>query len=388
MAVYLTVLLSMLNQISMKGGKMLVALYAIDLKASPVTIGLLISTYAIFPLLMAVYAGRVSDRFGVRRPMIFGSIGMAVSLMIPAIFQSIPALFASAALIGMANIFFHVSSHNLIGSIGGAKDRTANFGTFSLGAAISGMAGPVMVGFLVDYWGYIPTYYTLAAIAVGPGTFMLFYAGFIPARIVSKIEKKAGGVMDLMKIKPLRNTFITSGVILTGIDLFNFYMPIHGRSIGLSASVIGIIIGMQAAAAFVVRLWMPWMARKYGETRILSCSLLVAGFTFFLFPFFQNPQVLAAISFLLGLALGCGQPLSIILTYNHSPPGRAGEALGLRLTVNKFTQILVPVVFGSLGAAFGVFPIFMANAVMLLAGGVNNFRHEKDQPPAPPVPPA
>jgi MFS family permease len=382
MAVYLTVFLAMLNQIGMKGGKMLVALYAIDLHASPFTIGMLISTYAVFPLMMAVYAGRVSDRFGVRRPMVCGSIGLALSLLIPTVFRSVPSLFISAALIGIANIFFHVASHNLTGSLGKPSDRTANFGTFSLGAAISGMIGPMMVGFLVDYWGYVPTYYALSSIAVFPGLFMMVYAGFIPARIVQKEAKQTGRVMDLVKIKLLRNTLYTSGVILTGIDLFNFYMPIHGRAIGLSASVIGVIIGMQAAAAFVVRLWMPWMARKYGEMRILSCSLLIAGLTFFLFPFFNNPQILAAISFLLGLALGCGQPLSIILTYNHSPPGRAGEALGLRLTVNKFTQILVPMIFGSLGGAFGVYPIFMSNAVLLLLGGFNNFRHEQDEPPA------
>ena len=72
---------------------------------------------------------------------------------------------------------------------------------------------------------------------------------------------------------------------------------------------------------------------------------------------------------MLGLGLGCGQPLSIVLTYNDSPPGRAGEALGMRLTVNKFTQIAVPIAFGSLGTAAGVFPVFWANAVLLLIGG-------------------
>ena len=75
------------------------------------------------------------------------------------------------------------------------------------------------------------------------------------------------------------------------------------------------------------------------------------------------------ISFVLGLGLGCGQPLSIILTYNHAPANRAGEALGLRLTVNKFTEILVPIAFGSLGTAAGIFPVFWANALLLLIGG-------------------
>ena len=76
------------------------------------------------------------------------------------------------------------------------------------------------------------------------------------------------------------------------------------------------------------------------------------------------------VAFLLGIGLGCAQPLTIILTYNHAPPGRSGEALGMRLTVNKLTQIVVPVVFGGIGSAFGLLPVFWANGAFLLAGGV------------------
>jgi MFS family permease len=377
MSVYLIVFLAVLNQIALKGSKMLVALHAIELHANPFAIGMLISMYAIFPLMLAIYAGRISDRFGVRWSLALGSFGMCGSLLIAAFFPVMPALFLAAALIGIANIFFHVSSHNLIGSLSEAHARTSNFGTFSLGAAISGMIGPVLVGFMVDRAGYATTYYALSAIAIIPGIFLLFHAGFIPAKVHGEEQARSGGVGELLALPRLRNTLITSGVILTGIDLFNFYMPIYGRSIGLTASVIGVIIGMQAAASFVVRLGMPWTARKYGEMRVLTWSLVMAGITFLLFPAFEHPAVLAAIAFLLGLALGCGQPLSIILTYNHSPPGRAGEALGMRLTVNKFIQIMVPLAFGSLGSAFGVYPIFWANAVLLLAGGFNNAKQQQ-----------
>lgn len=383
MAVYLTVLLSVLNQIGLKGSKMLVALYAIELHASPFTIGLLISMYAIFPLMLAVYAGRYSDRVGMRRPMVLGSFALCGGMMVPTMFPVMGALFVSAALVGTANIFFHVASHNLIGALGGPAERTANFGTFSLGSAMSGMIGPMLVGFMVDRAGYTASYYALAAVTIWPGLFLLFWHSFIPPPRPHAEAAAHGSALELLKIPRLRNTLLTSGLILTGMDLFNFYMPIHGRAIGLSASVIGVVVGMQAAAAFVVRIWMPAMSHKYGEMRILTWSLLMSGATFLLFPAFRDPVVLAAISFLLGLGLGCGQPLSTILTYNHSPPGRSGEALGMRLTVNKFTQIMVPLVFGSLGSAFGIFPIFWTSAALLLGGGINNARHEKDVDPAP-----
>ena len=369
MSIYLTALLAILNQVAVKGSRMLVALYAIELGASPLAIGALISTYAIFPLVLAVYAGRVSDRRGVRGPMMMGSLGIAAGLVLPAVFPALPTLFLSSALIGTAALFFQISVHNLVGSLGAGLERTRNFSTYSLAASMSGFIGPLLVGFAIDHSGYLPTYLLLAAVACIPGAVLASHPGFIPARLKSLNEKHGGSVKDLLGSPSLRRTFFTSGLIVTGIDLFNFYMPIYGRSIDLSATVIGTILGMQAAAAFVVRLWMPTLAKRFGERSVLTASLVVAGVTYFAFPGFQNPYVLGLISFVLGLGLGCGQPLSIILTYNDSPPNRAGEALGLRLTVNKFTQIVVPIAFGSLGTAAGMHPVFWMNALLLLAGG-------------------
>lgn len=369
MAIYLTVLLAILSQTALKGSKMLVALYAIELGASPLVIGMLVSMYAVFPVLLAVYAGRISDRAGVRPPMVLGSLGMACGLLLPVFLPSMAMLFISSALIGIATLFFHVSVHNLVGSLGEAHERTGNFSTFSLGASISGFAGPLLVGVMVDHSGYLPTYAVLAVIAAIPGIVLLRYAGFIPPRVKAAAADRRGSVQDLLGSAALRRTYITGGLIITGIDLYNFYLPIYGRSIGLSASAIGIVLGMQAAAAFAVRLWMPRLARRFSEQRVLTASLLVAGVTYLGFPLVENAFLLGIISFVLGLGLGCGQPLSIILTYNHAPANRAGEALGLRLTVNKFTEIIVPIAFGSLGTAAGVFPVFWANALLLMIGG-------------------
>ncbi|MNC91975.1 hypothetical protein D3C83_83260 [compost metagenome] len=49
----------------------------------------------------------------------------------------------------------------------------------------------------------------------------------------------------------------------------------------------------------------------------------------------------------------------------------------MRVTINQFTHIVVPIVFGSLGTAFGVAPVFLANALILAGGGVLNRRNRK-----------
>src|SRR5918996_6214175 len=134
MTVYLVVLMSMLNSIGQRGSKVAVALYALELGAGAAAVGVLAALFAVFPLLLAVQAGRLSDRLGVRVPIMLGALIMAAGLAVPLASSGIAWLFLCAALIGLGHIFFHVSVHNLVGSLGGAAARTKNFATFALGS--------------------------------------------------------------------------------------------------------------------------------------------------------------------------------------------------------------------------------------------------------------
>jgi MFS family permease len=145
-------------------------------------------------------------------------------------------------------------------------------------------------------------------------------------------------------------------------------MPIYGHSIGLSATMIGVVLGAHAAAQFVVRTLLPLLVRRWGEDRVMTASMLIAGATFLLFPFVEQVGFLLVLSFVLGLGLGVGQPLSVIMTYNRAPAGRTGEALGVRFTLVNLTHMVIPLAFGTIGSALGLVTVFLANAV-LMAGG-------------------
>jgi len=175
---------------------------------------------------------------------------------------------------------------------------------------------------------------------------------------------------DLLANRPLRRTLIMSGVTLTGIELFSFYLPVYGRAIDLSPSAIGMILSTYAVAGFLVRAFMHRLAQRFGEIGMLTASLFLAAAAYAAVPAFTDGVALAAAAFALGLALGSAQPLTIILTYNHAPKGRSGEALGMRIMANKVTQIGVPLMFGGVGAALGSVPVFLATGAFLLGGGV------------------
>jgi MFS-type transporter involved in bile tolerance (Atg22 family) len=173
----------------------------------------------------------------------------------------------------------------------------------------------------------------------------------------------------LWRIPSLRIAIIAAGIIGSAQDLFQFYMPIYGTSVGLSASAIGTILGVAHLAAFVIRGILPFLAKKLTEAQVLGGAIFVAAISFALFPLFQNAYALGAIAFLLGLGVGCAMPMTMSLLYAFAPPNRIAEAFGLQKTVGNVSHLAVPIVFGSLAAVAGYATVFLSNSGLLAACG-------------------
>jgi MFS family permease len=369
MAIYLIVLMCTLNHAGFGGSRVAVSLYALELGANQLAIGVLMALYGLCPMLLAVYIGKLADRVGPRLPMLVGTMGVAVALILPPLFPGLATLYITALLIGTSFHFFFIAVTGIAGGIGGEGNRVRNYALVSLGFSGAGFLGPMAAGFSIDHLGHLPTFLLLSSFTSIPLLLLWFRSGFLPPAGKPKVADGKRNALDLWRVPVLRNTFIASGIISSAWDLFQFYLPVYGYSIGLSASAIGTVLGVFALATFVIRIVLPRLIKKSREAEILAYSIFVAAFAFALFPFFQNAYALAAISFLLGLGCGCGQPLSMSLIYALSPRGRVSESTGLRVTVNNFAHLMIPLFFGSLGMAFGYFPVFVSNSAMLVAGG-------------------
>ncbi|MFC1816208.1 MFS transporter [Thermodesulfobacteriota bacterium] len=377
MTIYPIVFFCLLVLISQQGNQILVSLFALELGADAFGVGVLISLYSVFPIFIAIYAGKVSDRFGARLPMLFGSQGLALGLLFPYLFPRLSMLYITAPIIGLAHTLFHVSYLHLIGYIDDADQRKRNFGILSLGGSIANFFGPLFTGFLIDNLGYISTYLCLLLNAIVSG-FVLY---FVSKRITTVSKESKGhhkrSLVDLIKNALLRRVLIISGVVVAGVHLYSFYLPVYGYTIGLPASSIGIILSAYAAATFVVRTIMSIRVKPYNEVTVLTLCLLIAGATFFMFPFSRNVLGLVLISFTLGVGLGCGQPLTIVMTYSRAPEGRSGEALGARITANRIAHTAVPLVFGFVGSNFGYTMVFWSITFFLIVSGCINMYSEK-----------
>ena len=141
-----------------------------------------------------------------------------------------------------------------------------------------------------------------------------------------------------------------------------------GHERGLSAAVIGTIFGAFAIAATVIRVLMPFFAKRLREQAVMAVAMLVTAVLFAVYPLLHSAWAMGLCSVLLGLALGTGQPMVMSLLHQITPSHRQGEALGLRLMAINASSVLMPLMFGSAGAVIGVSGLFWAVGAAGLGG--------------------
>jgi MFS family permease len=171
----------------------------------------------------------------------------------------------------------------------------------------------------------------------------------------------------LLRDPPLRRVVIMSGLMVAAWEMYIFYMPLHGHNLGLSASTIGVVLGVYAVGAFFVRFLLPLLLARTTPVRLLANAMLLGAAAYAMLPAIHLSWLLIGASFTIGLVLGVCQPLSMSLAFDRSPEGRTGEVTGLRLTANNVARIVVPIIAGALGTTAGAAPVFWLNATNLLA---------------------
>lgn len=366
--------MAFLTHVGFAGSRLAVPLLAVDQGATPFVVGTVVALYAALPALLALPAGRLTDRLGFKLPLLFGTSGVFIALLLPFGWPSVTTLYFAASLLGVSFTIFQLATQTLAGAIAAPAERTRNFSLLSLGYATANFSGPLIAGVLIDHIGHARTFLALAVPVVPAVVLTAMGSRWIPD-VHTRSGSVRGGVLDLLKIKALRNTLLASGIVSSAWDVYQFFMPIYGRAQGLSATAIGAVLSAFAVAIIFVRAALPLAVRRTGEAQMLTYAMFVSCAAFCLFPLFHSAWPLAAVSFLLGVGCGVGQPLSLTLVYNASPKGRAGEAAGMRITVNQVIHFAIPLLFGGIGSVAGYAAVFLTNAGFLVAGGFISQRY-------------
>ena len=163
---------------------------------------------------------------------------------------------------------------------------------------------------------------------------------------------------DLLALPMMKRMLIVNWLLSSCWDVHTFVVPLMGHDKGLSASVIGTILGVFAIAATAVRSLLPLVAAHLREGAVLAGAMVSTAVLFGIYPFLNSAASMAAASVCLGVSLGCVQPMIMSTLHQITPEHRQGEALGIRLMSINASSVVMPLLFGTAGAVAGVSVVF------------------------------
>lgn len=356
---------------TMTGMRLATPLLALQQGYSAAAVGVLIALFALSQVFLALPAGRFADRHGFKRPMALSVIAACLAASLALVLPVFPVMCLAALLTGGATGTTVIALQRHVGRA--ARDLAELKRVFSwlaIAPAVANFVGPFCAGLLIDNAGHVPAdmlgfRVAFAALALLPVVCWLLSRG---AHEPPPSPPAAGATptraWELLREPMFRRLLFVNWLQSSSWDVHAFVLPILGHERGLSASMIGSILGAFAIAAALVRVLLPLLAARASERSVILTSTLVTAAVFAVYPLLRSAWVMVLSSVVLGFSLGAVQPMVMSMLHQITPHHRHGEALGLRLMMINASSVAMPMLFGSIGALIGIGGVFW------VAGGV------------------
>ncbi|MGJ7494256.1 MFS transporter [Variovorax sp. RT4R15] len=360
---------------AMTGTRLAAPLLALQQGYSAAAVGVMLSLFALTQVFLALPTGRFADRHGLRLPLSI-AVGAATSgAALAAAFPVFPVLCLAALLTGGATGIAVITLQRHVGRAAANPTQLKQvFSWLAISPAAANFVGPFAAGLLIDHAGPTPGAMAGYRMAFGLAA-LLPLACWLLARGATErpITPPPPGApkpraWDLLGQPMFRRLLFVNWLQSASWDVHTFVLPILGHERGLSASVIGSILGAFAVAAAGIRVVLPIVASRLSERSVITVSNVITALVFAVYPLMSSALGMGACSVALGIALGAVQPMVMSMLHQITPHARHGEALGLRVMTLNASSVAMPMLFGAAGALIGVAGVFWVVGGVVAAG--------------------
>lgn len=353
-AYYILCALAFLVMLNEQSSSPVLPLYASQLGASEVVVGIVISSSFVSRTLLEIPVGYISDRVGYRAPLITGFVSSTLAAGLSMLAADASHLIIGRILWGVGMALFFNTSMILVVNMFESKSRGEAMGMFQSIQFIGGFLGAPLGGILGAIFGFRMIFALAAALMLMATIISIsskeLYDVTSPKRIkAQKTEVKTDtwrNAVDAIR-NPVFSYICLTGFIVfsTEVGIFSTIIPIYlNTALGFNVTAIGILLGIKFVGVSGGTFLAGRVAKVAGKPWAYVISLLLLGTAILAMPFFASFEIQAALFLLSGLALGTIFPLLPVTVAEVVIPSVRGTAIGVYRTFFDAGAIVAPIV--------------------------------------------
>ena len=350
----------------------LLPLFAVELGATPQSIGLIVGASTITGIFFKFPSGALSDVLG-RRKMLF--LGLLIFAVVPYSYwwvHDLWLLLAVRFLHGFATAIFAPVAMAMVAELLPER-RGEALGWYSsftqAGRIVGGVAGGYLISDLVFGRGF------LASAMIGL-VILLLFTMFKPGDrlgTTSHVDKKGISMREMLD--GMKQVAMDTRILATsGMEAFQMlasgalmaFLPLYGILIGFHPGQVGVLIGARGLPSILGRPVMGRVSDRIGRRPLIIAGQAVCAVTVALLPWTENFWMLLCLSFLFGLGEAVMLPSTSALVADLCSTRSFGSAMGVFGSVMDMGHASGPILTGLIVGFFGYRAAFGTVAVLLV----------------------
>ena len=320
----------------------LLPVYAHDLGASGLYIGLIFGAFSLSRTFLLPYFGRYSDKKG-RKPFIVAGLSAYALVSITFILaNNVEALIAIRFMQGIASAMIMPAVQAYIGDITPAGREGFTMGLFNMSMFMGLRIGPLIGGVIRDSFSLDTSFASMGFLALA-GFLLSFF--LLPPTKSERVISRG--------IKPLAWKWLLYDRDMAGLFLFRFayaacigviwsFLPVLADiEFSLSSSSIGILVMLGVFSSGLMHIPMGFLADRVNRKMMVVTGGLIISYAIFSFKWSNSYWDLLVASVLFGLGGGVAMPALMALSVLKGNATNAmGSVMGLLAMAHSLGMLL------------------------------------------------
>ncbi|MFA1710396.1 MFS transporter [Peribacillus frigoritolerans] len=330
--------------------------------------GLMIAIFAGAQLIFSPIAGKWTDQFGRRKMIIYGLVGLTLSMFIFYAVNSIWLLYASRIIGGIGAALLIPAIFAYVADITTFDQRAKGNSLVSAAMSLGIVVGPGIGGFLADFGLKFP-FLISALVSLSAVVFSIFVLKESEtAQVTQSMDEKTETMLRKIALSvkkpyfiPLIITLVMSFGLMAYESVIGLYLDNQFNS---SPKDIAVMVTATGIVSVIVQLFVvDRIVQRFGEVNVLNIFISVAAIGFLLSLFASSYLIFFLISLIIFLSTSILRPVLNTLI-SKMAGNEQGFAMGMNNAYMSIGNVLGPTLAGMMYDVHITYP-FMLGLILL-----------------------